>query len=165
VTYSAEERSVYSVLDQLKIPFTRFEHPPVFTVEEAEIHWTDVPGTHCKNLFLRNKKGNRHYLVILPVSKQADLKHLTRCLDVDRLSFASPERMQRLLGLKPGAVSPFGLINDIRREVVVVLDHELREADAVGFHPNDNTVTLSLVYRDFERFLDFCGNRIIYQDF
>ena len=164
MTFSAEERSVYSVLDKLKIPFVRYEHPPVFTVEEAEIHWADVPGAHCKNLFLRNKKGNRHYLVILPVYKQVDLKHLTRSLGVDRLSFASPERLRRFLDLKPGSVSPFGLINDIRREVVVVLDRELREVDAIGFHPNDNTVTLSLVYRDFEKFLKFCGNRIIYQD-
>lgn len=164
MTFSAEERSVHSVLDQLKIPFVRYEHPPVFTVEEAETHWTDIPGAHCKNLFLRNKKGNRHYLVILPVNKQADLKHLTRTLGVDRLSFASPERLRRFLGLKPGAVSPFGLINDIRREVVVVIDRGLLEADSIGFHPNDNAVTLNLDFRDFERFLKFCGNRIIYQD-
>jgi len=165
MTLSSEEQSVHFVLNELKISFVRFEHPPVFTVEQAEIQWADIPGIHCKNLFLRNKKGNRHYLVILPGHKQADLKQLTRCLGADRLSFASAERLRRYLGLKPGSVSPFGLINDSERMVTVVIDREFREAEAVSFHPNINTATLSLTFRDFEKFLDSRGNRIVYQDF
>jgi Ala-tRNA(Pro) deacylase len=111
------ENKVYEVLRSLDIPFEVHHHPPVYTVEEAEKHWESVKGTHCKNLFVRNKKGNRHYLVILESSKRADFKELNRQLGEDRLSFASPERLKRFLGLEPGAVSPFGLINDSDKEV------------------------------------------------
>ncbi|MDH4271670.1 MAG: prolyl-tRNA synthetase associated domain-containing protein, partial [Candidatus Aminicenantes bacterium] len=74
MSFHPSEAKVYEVLNGLGIPYTRHEHPPVFTVEQAEQHWTNITGAHCKNLFLRNKKGNRHYLVILLTSKQADLK-------------------------------------------------------------------------------------------
>jgi len=153
-----KENKVYEVLKSLEIPFEVHFHPPVYTVEEAEEHWGDVKGTHCKNLFVRNKKGNRHYLVILESSKRADLKELNRQLGEDRLSFASPERMMRFLGLEPGAVSPFGLINDSGKEVQVVVDKDLKTADWVSFHPNVNTATLTLSFEDFERYLEWCGN-------
>jgi len=100
------EEKVYEVLKKLGIPYTKHEHPPVYTVEQAEQYWEDIEGTHCKNIFLRNKKGKRHYLVILLSSKKADLKALERQLGEDRLSFASPERLMRYLRLEPGAVSP-----------------------------------------------------------
>lgn len=151
---------VYEVLDTLKIPYTRFEHPPVFTVEEAEAHWKDVPGVHCKNLFLRNYKGNRHFLVILEASKRADLKELSRKLDTDRLSFGSDERLRRCLGLTPGSVSPFGLINDAKKTVEVIVDEDLKRADSVCFHPNANTATVNLSYADFERFLAWTGHPV-----
>ena len=155
-----KEKKVYEVLKSLDIQFEVHQHPPVYTVEEAEEHWGDVKGTHCKNLFVRNKKGNRHYLVILESSKRADLKELNRQLGEDRLSFASPERMIRFLGLEPGAVSPFGLINDSGKEVQVVVDKDLRTADWVSFHPNVNTATLTLSFEDFERYLEWCGNSL-----
>ena len=155
-----KENKVYEVLKSLDIQFEVHQHPPVYTVEEAEEHWGDVKGTHCKNLFVRNKKGNRHYLVILESSKRADLKELNRQLGEDRLSFASPERMIRFLGLEPGAVSPFGLINDSGKEVQVVVDKDLRTADWVSFHPNVNTATLTLSFEDFERYLEWCGNSL-----
>ena len=154
------EEKVYKVLEDLGIPFEVHSHPPVYTVEEAEKHWENVKGTHCKNLFVRNKKGNRHYIVIMESSKRADLKELNRQLGEDRLSFASPERMKRLLGLEPGAVSPFGLINDSGKEVQVVVDKDLRTADWVSFHPNVNTATLTLGFEDFERYLEWCGNSL-----
>ena len=155
-----KENKVYEVLKSLDIQFEVHQHPPVYTVEEAEEHWGDVKGTHCKNLFVRNKKGNRHYLVILESSKRADLKELNRQLGEDRLSFASPERMIRFLGLEPGAVSPFGLINDSGKEVQVVVDKDLRTANWVSFHPNVNTATLTLSFEDFERYLEWCGNSL-----
>lgn len=92
---SDQEGRVYSVLDSLGIEYSRYTHPPVFTIEEAKSHWGDFPGTHCKNLFLRNKKGTCHYLVILEQSKVADMKSLTKRLQEARLSFASPERLMR----------------------------------------------------------------------
>lgn len=155
-----KENKVYEVLRSLEIPFEVHHHPSVYTVEEAEEHWENVKGTHCKNLFVRNKKGNRHYLVILESSKRADLKELNRQLGEDRLSFASSERMMRFLGLEPGAVSPFGLINDSGKEVQVVVDKDLRTADWVSFHPNVNTATLTLSFEDFERYLEWCGNSL-----
>jgi Ala-tRNA(Pro) deacylase len=157
---SEKEQKVYESLDKLDIPYVRHEHPPVYTVEEAEKHWENITGAHCKNLFLRNKKGNRHYLVVLGSSKRADLKALEKQLGEDRLSFASPERLMRYLGLEVGAVSPFGLINDTQKEVQVIIDQDLKEADSINFHPNVNTATVGLSFSDFEKFLAFCGQSI-----
>jgi Ala-tRNA(Pro) deacylase len=165
MTISVKEAQVYKILEELGIRFTRHEHPPVYTVEEAERQWTEVKGAHCKNLFLRNKKGSRHYLVILEAAKAADLKALNRILGEDRLSFASAERLMRYLGLEPGAVSPFGLIHDKDNHVQVVIDEELKRAEAVNFHPNVNTATVGLSFPDFERFLAWSGNPIRYLPF
>jgi Ala-tRNA(Pro) deacylase len=153
-------RRVCAALDALGIAYTRHDHPPVFTVEEAEQYWQDIDATHCKNLFVRNKKGNAHYLVMAEASKRVDLKTLTAQLAEDRLTFAAPERLQRFLGVSAGAVSPFGLINDVGRAVTVVLDDGLRSSSRVAFHPNVNTVTLALSFADFERFLASRGNPI-----
>jgi len=154
------ERGVLEALDGLGIPYVRIEHPPVATVEEAEKHWAGLKGAHCKNLFLRNYKGNRHYLVIAPVTRGIDLKRLTALLDEDRLSFASAERLKRWLGVEPGSVSPFGLINDETRHVRVVCDWALKSSAALGFHPNVNTATLEISLPDFEKFLAARGNPV-----
>ena len=158
------ERKVLDVLDSLGIAYVRHEHPPVFTVEDADKYWTELKGTHCKNLFLRNKKGNRHYLVVASTSREIDLRRLNRMLEEDRLSFGSPERLARCLGLGPGSVSPFGLINDAAKEVRVIVDRNLRGSDFLGFHPNVNTVTLDISFADFERFLAWSGNDVRYLD-
>ncbi len=154
------ENTVLEVLNNLQIPYEIHSHPPVYTVEQAEEHWKSIKGTHCKNLFVRNKKGNRHYLVILDSRKRADLRDLNSQLGEDRLSFASPERLKRYLGLEPGAVSPFGLINDRDKAVRVVLDKDLKEAEWVSFHPNVNTATVTITFKDFEKYLEWCGNPI-----
>ena len=156
------EQKVYEALEKLDISFTRHKHPPVFTVEQAEQHWQDITGAHCKNLFLRNKKGNRHYLVIFESSKKVDLKALNNRLGEDRLSFASSERLMRYLGLETGAVSPFGLINDAQNEAQVIIDQDLRKAESVNFHPNVNTATIGISFADFEKFLSWCGNSVRY---
>jgi Ala-tRNA(Pro) deacylase len=160
-----DEQKVYDILRELDIPFTKHEHPAVYTVEEAEQHWKNITGAHCKNLFLRNKKGKNHYLVIVRSEKRVDLKALTDRLGEDRLSFASAERMMRYLGLEPGAVSPFGLINDRENEVMVLIDRDLKEASHVNFHPNVNTATVGITFTDFEKFLDYCGNSVRYVHF
>jgi Ala-tRNA(Pro) deacylase len=154
------ERKVLETLDRLGIAYVRHEHPPVATVEEAEKHWAGLKGTHCKNLFLRNYKGNRHYLVIAPVTRGIDLRRLNTMLGEDRLSFASAERLKRWLGVEPGSVSPFGLVNDPGHHVQVVCDGTLRSSPALGFHPNVNTATLEIAFPDFERFLVDCGNAV-----
>jgi len=154
------ERKVLEALDRLGISYVRHEHPPVATVEEAEKHWVGLKGAHCKNLFLRNYKGNRHYLVIASVARGIDLKRLNTQLGEDRLSFASAERLKRWLGVEPGSVSPFGLINDETRHVQVVCDAALRSSAALGFHPNVNTATLEIALADFDRFLASRGNPV-----
>lgn len=159
---SDQEDRVYSVLDSLGIEYSRYRHPAVFTIEETKKHWGGFPGTHCKNLFLRNKKGTCHYLVILEQSKAVDMKSLTKKLQEDRLSFASPERLMRYMALETGAVSPFGLINDRHHEVRVVIDQELKGAERIFFHPNINTATVGISFSDFEIFLDWCGSSIRY---
>ena len=153
-----KERAVAARLDALGIAYTRHDHPPVATVEEAVRHWADIPATHCKNLFLRNQKGDRHYLVIVEHAKRVDLRRLAEQIGDGKLSFASPERLKTYLGLTPGSVSPFGLINDSSRAVRVVIDGDLKAATRLSFHPNINTVTLTIAGADFTRFLEACGN-------
>ena len=165
MTFDPAEAKVLEVLDALGIEYTRREHPPVFTVEQAEEHWTDIDGAHCKNLFLRNKKGSRHYLVILLSRKQADLRGLNEKLNEDRLSFGSPDRLKKYLGLEPGSVSPFGLINDLRKEVTVIVDQDLRQEARVNFHPNVNTSTVCISAADFEKFLAWSGQAVRYFPF
>jgi Ala-tRNA(Pro) deacylase len=156
-----QESSVAARLAELAIPYTRHEHPPVATVEEAKRHWTGIDATHCKNLFLRNQKGNRHYLVVLAHSKKADLKAVAEQIGDGKLSFGSAERLMTHLGLTPGSVSPFGLINDREHGVRVILDRDLTQATRLSFHPNINTVTYTVAASDFARFLDACGNAVL----
>ena len=152
------QRKVYAVLDALGIAYQTYTHPPVFTAEAAAEHWAGIPATPVKNLFLRNKKGDRHYLVILPLEKQADLRQLVRVIGDDRLSFGSAERLQARLGLTPGSVSPFGLINDAGHTVRVIVDVDLRTAERLIFHPNDNRASVTISLEGFERFLASRGN-------
>jgi Ala-tRNA(Pro) deacylase len=158
------EEAVYERLSGLEIPYERYEHPPVATVEEAEKYWGGLDATHCKNLFLRNQKGNRHYLVIVEHRKRADLRAVAAQIGDGKLSFASPDRLMTYLGVTPGSVSPFGLINDRDQHVRVYLDRALKSARRISFHPNINTVTLTVAYADFERFLAACANRTQYVD-
>ena len=157
-----EEEAVLRGLDALGIAYERHEHPPVFTVDQALEHWAAIDAVHCKNLFLRNKKGDRHYLVVAEHSTPIDIAALAARIGEGRLSFASAERLAVHLGLTPGSVSPFGLINDRAKGVRVLVDGRLRSAARVGFHPNVNTATVVLAFADFERFLAACGNSVQY---
>jgi Ala-tRNA(Pro) deacylase len=157
-----QERAVATRLDALGISYTRHDHPPVATVEEAVRHWAGIEATHCKNLFLRNQKGDRHYLVIVERTKRVDLRRLADQIGDGKLSFASPDRLSRHLGLTPGSVSPFGLINDTTRAVRIVLDRDLKSASRLSFHPNINTVTFTVAKDDFAKFLEACGNLVQY---
>ena len=152
-------RTVLDVLDSLGIKWERYDHPAVFTVEEAVEQWKIVDAAHCKNLFLRNKKGNHHYLVVAGHTKQVDLRRIAEVVGDDRLSFGSPDRLARVMGLTPGSVSPFGLINDRAHAVrTVVIDSDLRDTERVAFHPNTNTATVTVAAADFERFLAWSGH-------
>jgi Ala-tRNA(Pro) deacylase len=154
------EAPVAARLAELGIAYSRHEHPPVPTVEEAEKYWSAIDATHCKNLFLRNQKGDRHYLLIVEHSKKVDLRKTADQIGDGKLSFGSPERLLKHLGLTPGSVSPFGLINDRNHSVRVFIDRDLKSAERLSFHPNINTVTLTLAATDFSRFLEACGNSV-----
>jgi Ala-tRNA(Pro) deacylase len=158
------ERAVVDRLAALGIAFDRIAHPPVATVEQAAPHWAGIDAAHCKNLFLRNQKGNRHYLVIIAHAKRADLRSIAGQIGDGKLSFASPERLLTHLGVAPGSVSPAGLINDRDHAVRVFLDRDLTSAARISFHPNVNTATLIVSYADFQRFLADCGNPVGYLD-
>ncbi|MDD8025767.1 MAG: prolyl-tRNA synthetase associated domain-containing protein [Acidobacteriota bacterium] len=160
-----EDRRVLDALASLGLDYARRDHPPAATVEDAVQFWQGLPGVFCKNLFLRNKKGNHHYLVIAEHRRPIDLKALAKLLRDDRLSFASDERLARHLGVTPGAVSPFGLINDEARAVVVIVDEGLRGAEFLSFHPNVNTSTLTITRAAFEAFLAWRGNPVRYVRF
>jgi len=159
---AAEEVPVVERLRELGIAFERHEHPPVATVEQAAEHWAGIDAAHCKNLFLRNQKGDRHYLLILEHSKKADLRAVATQIGDGKLSFGSPERLLKHLGLTPGSVSPFGLIHDSSHSVRVVVDRDLQAAARLSFHPNINTATLVVSKDDFVRFLAACGNPVQY---
>ena len=153
-------QDIYAVLDSLGIPYARHDHPPAFTVEQADELYGHLPGGHFKNLFLRNKKGDRHYLLVVEAHTPVDLKTVRAQVDESTLSFASPERLLRHLGLTPGSVSPFGLINDPERNVVVLLDGSVLRHDPLNFHPNINTATLSVSQQDFQKFLEHTGHPV-----
>ena len=159
---TAEEVPVVERLRDLGIAFERHEHPPVATVEQAAEHWAGIDAAHCKNLFLRNQKGDRHYLLILEHSKKADLRAVANQIGDGKLSFGSPERLLKHLGLTPGSVSPFGLIHDSTHSVRVVVDRDLQSAARLSFHPNINTATLVVSKDDFARGRAAGGNPVQY---
>jgi Ala-tRNA(Pro) deacylase len=154
-------KSIYKILQDLDITFTEHKHPAVFTVEEAEKHRGDIDGARIKNLFLRNKKGDKHFLLVADAFKQIDLKNVCQAVNEKKIGFASPDRMKKYLSLTPGSVSPFGIINDSNKEVTVLLDKELLTHDKLNFHPNINTVTIQISKDDFLKFLKWSGNEVI----
>jgi Ala-tRNA(Pro) deacylase len=137
---------------------TRHEHPAVMTVEESARLVPKLPGARTKNLFLRDRKGKRHFLVTAPHDKTVRLDALGELLGAGRLSFASPERLQRHLGLLPGAVSLLGLVNDPSGAVEFIIDRSLWDADAVHAHPLVNTATMVIPHAGLERFLSATGH-------
>ncbi|MEK7571236.1 MAG: prolyl-tRNA synthetase associated domain-containing protein [Patescibacteria group bacterium] len=153
---------IYSTLDTLRISYKKIEHSAVFTVEEANTIDRDITAGHSKNLFLKNKKGTAYYLVVVQSDKRVDLKQLANTLAESKLSFASPEKLQEYLGLTPGSVSPFGLINNTKHDVTVIIDKDLVQQEKVAFHPNINIATLVISVEDFQKFLGWAGNKIRY---
>jgi len=154
--------ALYKVLNELKITFDYYEHPPVRTIDEARKYWIGIEATHCKNLFFRNHKGDKHYLVILEHSKDLSIHDLEKRLKQGKLSFASDQRLDKYLGLTPGSVSPFGLINDHSKHVHIFLDENLKRSKKISFHPCINTASLVISYADFQRFLEWTGNTFEY---
>lgn len=140
-------------LGVLGVEARTFEHDPVLTVAEARLATAHVPGCHCKNLFLE-ERGGAHWLVVLPADRALDLRGLAEALGLRRLSFASPERLAERLGVTPGSVTPFAVVNDPGGKVRVVLDRDLLRSEALKFHPLVNTKTTVVSPESLLRFLE-----------
>ncbi len=142
---------------ELGIEITITEHPPVFTVEEARALRGQIPGGHCKNLFLKDKKGVV-WLVVTEEDAVIDLKSLPEKIGSARLSFGNAELMQELLGVTPGSVTPFGLISDDHNRVQVVLDRKMMDHEKLNYHPLSNDATMTIRSEDLVTFIRSCGH-------
>ena len=153
---------ILKLLDSLNIKYTRLDHPPVYTCADADKYWINSKAAHTKNLFLKTQKTSHHYfLYILACSQRADLKQLAKSLNLSsRLTFASDQELKAILGLTPGSVSPFGLINDKNHLVTVLVDQRLTTKDKLLFHPNTNTATLEISLDDFLKFLSHTNHQL-----
>ena len=149
---------IYGFLAENDIAYQRADHPAVFTCEEADEKVPPLPGVHTKNLFLRDGKGRRHFLVVVDGAKQVDLKALRRTLGADKLGMASPARLEKYLGVEPGAVTLLGVVNDPERTVELVFDRAVWAAEQIQCHPLVNTSTLVLARADVERLLQHTGH-------
>lgn len=153
-----QRETVLTIFENLGISYQLYEHPPLPTIEEAVKYWKDIRASHCKNIFFRNHKGKRHYLVVLEHKATLDIHDLEKRLKQGKLSFASAQRLYRYLKLEAGSVSPYGLINDTENHVHLFLDENLKNAERISFHPNENTSTVVTDFSDFLKFLDWSGN-------
>lgn len=144
-------------LDALGIAHTTYRHPAVYTVEEARAHCGHLPGCHCKNLFLKDKKGQL-WLVVARDDAAIDMKTLDRRIGAARLSFGKPELLAQVLGVVPGSVTPFALANDTQGQVRVVLDAVMMQAELVNYHPLTNEATTALTPAELLAFLRSTGH-------
>ena len=154
------EKEAYDILDQLEIEYNVIEHEPIASVKNYSV---ELPGPQVKNLLLKTKKNRQYFMLLLPEEKQVDLKLLATELETKRLSFASPEELDDLLGLKPGEVTPIALTADKEGKIQVVIDETVDREDTIGFHPNVNTKTVIVRYSDFNRILDWINHPPLYK--
>jgi Ala-tRNA(Pro) deacylase len=148
---------LFARLDALAIGHRTYRHPPVFTVAEAAALRGQLPGGHCKSLFLKDKKGGL-WLVVALEERRIDLKRLAAALDAPRFSFGSAERLYEVLGVRPGSVTPFALANDREHRIAVVLDKEMLAHDPLNYHPLKNDRTTAIASADLLRFIAWCGH-------
>jgi Ala-tRNA(Pro) deacylase len=148
----------YQFLDDHRIKYERYDHPPVYTVDDVNRLIPHLPGAKTKNLFLRDHKGQRHFLVVVRDEKRVDLKALPGLLGSSRMRFGSPDRLKKYLGVDPGAVSLLAVFNDLDNAVEVVIDGDLWASEAFQFHPLVNTSTLVISRENLQNFLDKTGH-------
>ena len=154
-----DKASCLKWLDDNGYKYDKMEHEAVFTMEEMDAAGITKNGNVVKNLFVRNAKGDKHYLVSAPENKQIDMTKLALALGSTRLSFASPERMEKYLGVKQGSVSPLCVLNDENHEVFVAFDQSLMGEERVGVHPLENTATIFMSFKDLKKIIEGEGNK------
>ena len=160
----ATEAELLARFDELGIATKTYRHPPLHTVEESRKLRGDLPGGHCKSLFLKDKKGQLWLLITLE-DRDVDLKTLHRRIGAARLSFGRPELLWEALGVKPGAVTPFALINDSEQRVKVVLDAEMLRHETLNYHPLRNDATTAISPQGLRLFIAACGHEPKLLDF
>lgn len=149
---------LFQLLDKLQIAVTTVDHPPLFTVQESQALRGTIPGAHTKNLFLKDKKG-RYFLLTVAEDAEVDLKSVHKVIGASgRVSFGSSERLMELLGVSPGSVTVFGLINDADGAVTMVIDAALMENATINAHPLSNDATTSIARDDLVRFVRETGH-------
>ena len=153
----ATREDLFARLSSLGIDTKTVDHPPVYTVEEAQALRGEIPGGHCKNLFLKDDKG-AIWLVVCLEEAQIDLKAAPARIGSRRLSFGKPDLLKEVLGVEPGSVTPFALINDTANRVNVVLDAAMMAHDLVSYHPLENTATTTIRPADLVTFIRSCGH-------
>ncbi|MDD5585903.1 MAG: prolyl-tRNA synthetase associated domain-containing protein [Alphaproteobacteria bacterium] len=159
----ATPEQLFSFFDQLGIAHRTVSHPPLFTVEDGRGWHDKIPGLHCKNLFLKDKKGGV-WLVVMPGDKRANLAQLEKRLGAPRFSFGKPELLKEVLGITPGAVTPFALMNDAARRVAVVLDADMMSREIINFHPLRNDASTAIAPADLLLFIKELGYRPVIAD-
>lgn len=161
---SATPEQLLAHLGALGIEVATHRHPPLFTVEDSKRLRGDLPGAHCKSLFLKDKKGSLWLLVALE-DRKVDIKAVRRMLGAKgSLSFGKPELMLEILGITPGSVTPFALINDKDQQVTIVLDKAMLERDPLNYHPLTNEATTAIAPSDLLRFIEDCGHQPVILD-
>lgn len=161
LTYPIKEpEALFTILESWDIKTVTYEHEAVFTVAESSKISPTIPGAHTKNLFLKTKKGDagNYYLVVMLQDKSLDLKLLAEQLGETKLSFASDRRLMDKLGLTPGSVTPFGVINANPQEVRVILDGDMMAYELLNYHPLTNTMTTTIKNADLVKFLEKAGH-------
>ena len=158
------ETTLYKKLDNLSITYNTIEHEPFFTVEQARAFREKSDAGHTKNLFLKDDR-RQFWLIVAHADTAIPLRILAKNLPAKNLRFAQPELLMEVLGVIPGSVSPFALLNDIDQKVRVIIDQKLYSFDAVGFHPLRNTATTVINPRDLDRFIEQIGNYYTVIDF
>ncbi|MGH6736534.1 MAG: prolyl-tRNA synthetase associated domain-containing protein [Methyloceanibacter sp.] len=153
----SDRATLFARLEELGIASITVEHAPMFTVAQSRDLRETIPGAHTKNLFLADKDGNM-VLVVAKEDTKVDLKALAVRLGHGRYSFAKPDLLKAVLGIEPGSVTPFALINDTARRLSVVVDQALMEHGQVNCHPLDNSATTRLATMDLMRFIEACGH-------
>ena len=153
----ATEQDLFQRFEELGIETNTVRHPPAFTVDDNKELRGALPGGHCKSLFLKDKKGAM-WLVVMLEDGRLDTNALQKTLGSARLSFGKPELMQEILGVTPGSVTPFSLINETSREVTVILEARMLEHDHLNYHPLQNEATTTIATSDLLRFVEACGH-------
>jgi Ala-tRNA(Pro) deacylase len=153
------KKDLFDRLNYLGIKTQTIEHPPAYTVKDAKAHRGDLSGAHSKNLFLKDKKGQL-WLVVCLEDRNLDMKDLKDRIGSAHLSFGKPDLLMEVLGVAPGSVSPFTLINDSEFRVRVVLDQEMLAFNYLNFHPLENTATTQISRDGMLKFIKSCGHQI-----